>query len=131
MSEETTDLLDEARVPMEVDAGPLVKQFISIEQVEKDTLINPINILNELLGLPSIFARYGLLLAKARIQRDGFKSRRNLLAAMVGLTDDDLAVKPPDGGWSVQEALEHIATNERNYLAVIREARLNHSADNE
>ena len=83
MSEETTDLLDDARVPMGVDTAPLVRQFISIEQVTKDTTINPNNVENELLGLSSIFARYGLLVAKARIQRDGFKSRRNLLAAQL------------------------------------------------
>ena len=83
MTEEKTDLLDDARVPMEAQSAPLVRQFISIEQVEKDTRIDPNNVLNELLGLSSIFARYGLLVAKARIQRDGFKSRRNLLAAML------------------------------------------------
>lgn len=92
MSEETTDLLDEGRVPMETDAAPLVRQFIDIEQVQRDTIINPNNILNELLGLSSIFARYGLILAKARIQRDGFKSRRNLLAAMLEKQIRDKAV---------------------------------------
>lgn len=93
MSEETTDLLDDARVPMEVDSAPLVRQFISIEQVTKDTLINPNNVLNELLGLSSIFARYGLLVAKARIQRDGFKSRRNLLAAILEKNIRDAAIE--------------------------------------
>ena len=93
MTEETTDLLDDARVPMGVDTAPLVRQFISIEQVEKDTLINPNNVLNELLGLSSIFARYGLLVAKARIQRDGFKSRRNLLAAQLEKAVRDRAVE--------------------------------------
>ena len=93
MTEETTDLLDDARVPMEVDSAPLVKQFISIEQVTKDTIINPNNVLNELLSLPSIFARYGLLVAKARIQRDGFKSRRNLLAALLEKNIRDAAIE--------------------------------------
>ena len=51
MTEETTDLLDDARVPMEVDSAPLVRQFISIEQVTKDTIINPNNVEKELLGL--------------------------------------------------------------------------------
>lgn len=92
MSSEQTDLLDEGRVTMETDAAPLVRQFINIEQVQKDTIINPNNILNELLGLSSIFARYGLILAKARIQRDGFKSRRNLLAALLEKQIRDKAV---------------------------------------
>ena len=96
MNEETTDLLDEGRVSMETDAAPLVRQFINIEQVQKDTTINPNNILNELLGLSSIFARYGLLLAKARIQRDGFKSRRNLLAALTEKNIRDKAVEDGD-----------------------------------
>lgn len=93
MTEEKTDLLDDARVPMEVDSAPLVRQFISIEQVTKDTIINPNNVLNELLGLASIFARYGLLVAKARIQRDGFKSRRNLLSAMLEKNIRDAAIE--------------------------------------
>lgn len=96
MNKETTDLLDEGRVSMETDAAPLVRQFINIEQVQKDTIINPNNILNELLGLSSIFARYGLILAKARIQRDGFKSRRNLLAALLEKSIRDKAIEDGD-----------------------------------
>lgn len=96
MKDESTDLLDEGRVSMETDSAPLVRQFINIEQVQKDTIINPNNILNELLGLSSIFARYGLLLAKARIQRDGFKSRRNLLAALLEKQIRDKAVEDGD-----------------------------------
>lgn len=45
-----------------------------------------------------------------------------LLASTVGLTDDDLAVVPPDGGWSLREVLEHVRTGERNYLNAIRAA---------
>lgn len=47
-----------------------------------------------------------------------------LLAMTVGLTDEDLARKPADGSWSVQQVLEHIADSERGYLEAIREARL-------
>ena len=46
-----------------------------------------------------------------------------LLGATVGLTDEDIALKPPDGGWSVLEVLEHVLKVERLYLATIREAR--------
>ena len=83
MSEETTDLLDEGRVSMDLKSVQLVKQFINIEQVQADCAINPTNIENELLGLSSIFARYGLLVARARVQRDGFKSRKSLTEALL------------------------------------------------
>jgi uncharacterized damage-inducible protein DinB len=46
-----------------------------------------------------------------------------LLGATVGLTDEDMALKPPEGGWSVLEVLEHVLKVERLYLATIREAR--------
>ena len=46
-----------------------------------------------------------------------------LLASTVGLTDDDLGVPPPGGGWSVREVLQHLAASERGYLDVVRTAR--------
>jgi len=46
-----------------------------------------------------------------------------LLAATVGLSDDDLTVSPPNGGWSVQQVLEHVLASERGYLDAIRRAR--------
>lgn len=46
-----------------------------------------------------------------------------LLAATVGLSDGDLTVDPPDGGWSVQQVLEHVLASERLYLDTIRRAR--------
>ena len=46
-----------------------------------------------------------------------------LLGATVGLNDGDLAAKPPDGGWSVGETLEHVRDVERLYLDAIRRAR--------
>ena len=47
-----------------------------------------------------------------------------LLASMVGLSDDDLDQKPPDGSWSIRETLSHIAETERKYLRAIQNARL-------
>ena len=47
-----------------------------------------------------------------------------LLAAMVGLSDQDLDQKPPDGSWSIRETLTHIAKTERRYLQVIQHARM-------
>ena len=46
-----------------------------------------------------------------------------LLGATAGLTDADLAAAPPDGGWSVQQVLEHIIKTEQLYLETIRAAR--------
>ena len=47
-----------------------------------------------------------------------------LLASMVGLSDDDLDQKPPDGSWSIRETLAHITKTERRYLQTIQNARL-------
>ncbi len=46
-----------------------------------------------------------------------------LLATMVGMTDQDLDVKPSDGGWSVREILDHVSRTESAYLHAIQEAR--------
>ena len=45
-----------------------------------------------------------------------------LLASTVGLTDEDCVATPPDGGWSIQQVLEHVIEGERGYLAAIRAA---------
>ncbi len=46
-----------------------------------------------------------------------------LLAATVGLNDDDLDCAPPDGGWSVRKVLEHVRDGEAGYLEAIQIAR--------
>ena len=38
--------------------------------------------------------------------------RGDLLAAVEGLTDEQAAIKPADGGWSALECVEHVATAE-------------------
>lgn len=38
--------------------------------------------------------------------------RAELLAAVEGMTDEQAAVKPADGGWSALDCLEHVATVE-------------------
>jgi hypothetical protein len=48
-----------------------------------------------------------------------------LLASLVGLNDEDLDAKPPDGGWTIRQALEHIRKSERDYLDAILLARQN------
>ena len=52
-----------------------------------------------------------------------------LLAATVGLTDDDLALIPPDAGWSIAQILDHITEIEESYLNKIRTARQQHRAE--
>jgi hypothetical protein len=46
-----------------------------------------------------------------------------LRAATFGLEDEDISVKPPDGGWSVEEVLQHIIKTEKGYLDAILAAR--------
>ena len=46
-----------------------------------------------------------------------------LLAATVGLSDEDAATPPPDGGWSVIQVLEHVLETEENYLNAVRRAK--------
>ena len=50
-----------------------------------------------------------------------------LLAATVGLSDEDLYQEPPDGSWSIQKTLAHITKTERRYLQAIQDARLKES----
>jgi len=87
-----TSLLEGARISMESEAVPLVQDFINIEDVIRDTSIDPHEIGNNLLAISPLYARYSLLVAKARIQRDGFKSRRNLMAAQLEKVIRDDAV---------------------------------------
>ena len=58
-----------------------------------------------------------------RMLAEGEIAWGNLLAATLGLRDEDIEVKPPDGGWSIREALEHVLDAEQDYLNAIRRAR--------
>ncbi len=46
-----------------------------------------------------------------------------LLGAVVGLSDEDAAAPPPDGGWSVMQVLEHVLKTEETYLNAVRQAK--------
>ena len=71
-----------------------------------------------------------------RVQREPTMPRRilaeaeiawgRLLAATVGLTDEDLDREPPDGGWTIRQVLEHVRATEGQYLNAIRAARQAH-----
>lgn len=75
--------LDEARVTLRVDEQPAVKTFIDPEQVTEDVKIDPNNLESTMLGIAAIYSRYAHYVSMARIQRDGFKSRKRLLQAKV------------------------------------------------
>jgi len=75
--------LDEARVTLRVDEQPEVKTFIDPDQVAEDVKIDPNNIESTMLGISAIYSRYAHFVSMARIQRDGFKSRKRLLQAKV------------------------------------------------
>lgn len=46
-----------------------------------------------------------------------------LLGAVVGLSDEEAAAPPPDGGWSVMQVLEHVLKTEETYLNAVRQAK--------
>lgn len=76
---------------------------------------------------------------RADIERDPTMAQRmlgraeiawgRLLSSTVGLTDEDLDVTPPDGGWSVWQVLEHLLEGEQGYLESIRKSRAAHNQD--
>ena len=77
------NFLEEAKVSTEVEAQPQVQTFLDMDRVEKDVAINPNNLEDSLYSVAAIYNRYAHLVAKARIQRDGFKSRVKLMEAKV------------------------------------------------
>ncbi len=46
-----------------------------------------------------------------------------LLGVTVGLSDEDAATSPLDGGWSVVQVLEHVLKTEETYLNAVRQAK--------
>ncbi|MFQ5945376.1 MAG: DinB family protein [Anaerolineae bacterium] len=47
---------------------------------------------------------------------DYYTSRAQLVASLFGMTDEQLDVKPPDGGWTARETLEHVLYWDRNSI---------------
>ena len=47
----------------------------------------------------------------------------DVLAATIGLTNDDLDRSPAPGQWSVRQVLQHMIKGERDYQAMIAKAR--------
>jgi uncharacterized damage-inducible protein DinB len=51
---------------------------------------------------------------------DYYTSRAQLIAALFGLADDQLDAKPPDGGWSIRETIDHVLYWDRDSIDTLR-----------
>jgi uncharacterized damage-inducible protein DinB len=51
---------------------------------------------------------------------DYYTSRAQLIAALFGLADDQLDAKPPDGGWSIRETIDHVLYWDRDSIDMLR-----------
>ena len=47
---------------------------------------------------------------------DYYTARAQLIASLFGLTDEQLDLKPPDGGWTARETLEHVLHWDRDSI---------------
>jgi uncharacterized damage-inducible protein DinB len=51
---------------------------------------------------------------------DYYTSRAQLIAALFGLADDQLDAKPPDGGWSIRETIDHVLYWDRDSIDMLK-----------
>jgi uncharacterized damage-inducible protein DinB len=51
---------------------------------------------------------------------DYYTARAQLIAALFGLTDDQLDAEPKDGGWSVRKTVEHVLYWDRNSIDTLQ-----------
>jgi uncharacterized damage-inducible protein DinB len=51
---------------------------------------------------------------------DYYSARAQLIAALFGLTDDQLDAKPEDGGWTIRETVKHVLYSDRNSIDALR-----------
>jgi hypothetical protein len=52
---------------------------------------------------------------------DYYLSRAQLVSSLFGLTDEQLDVIPPEGGWSVRQTIEHAQGSERRSINALRD----------
>jgi uncharacterized damage-inducible protein DinB len=52
---------------------------------------------------------------------DYYTSRAQLIAALFGLADDQLDAKPPDGGWSIRETIDHVLYWDRDSIGMLKD----------
>jgi uncharacterized damage-inducible protein DinB len=50
---------------------------------------------------------------------DYYTSRAQLIAALFGLTDEQLDAKPTDGGWTIRETIEHVLYWDRDSIEAL------------
>ena len=50
---------------------------------------------------------------------DYYTSRAQLIAALFGLTDEQLDAKPTDGGWTIRETIEHVLYWDRDSIKAL------------
>jgi uncharacterized damage-inducible protein DinB len=51
---------------------------------------------------------------------DYYTSRAQLIAALFGLTDEQLDAKPTDGGWTIRETIEHVLYWDRDSIKALQ-----------
>jgi uncharacterized damage-inducible protein DinB len=72
--------------------------------------------------------RYGLRkMQKGQVDRlmaETLRARANLIAALVGLDDNDLNARAPDDDWSIREMIEHTLYWERHSIDDLAETKL-------
>ena len=52
---------------------------------------------------------------------DYYLSRAQLISSLFGLTDDQLDARPPDGGWTVRQTIEHTLGSERHSIRALKD----------
>jgi len=86
-------IIDEGRVSQDPQAQPVVDEFTTVDEIQESVVFNPNNLTDALISVSSRYARFGMLSARARLQRDGFKSRLELLQAKYDKAYRDRFVK--------------------------------------
>ena len=51
---------------------------------------------------------------------DYYTARAQLVAALFGLTDEQIDAKPKDGGWTVRETIDHVLYWDRNSVDALK-----------
>jgi uncharacterized damage-inducible protein DinB len=54
---------------------------------------------------------------------DYYTARAQLIAALFGLADEQLDTRPPDGGWSIRETIDHVLYWDRDSIETLRSER--------
>jgi uncharacterized damage-inducible protein DinB len=50
-----------------------------------------------------------------------YLARAQLIASLFGLTDEQLDARPPGGGWSVRQTIDHVLAADRSSIGALRE----------